>query len=93
MLGRSGLHNQLTVELSLLTVSGEAHMVRLFAVSMRMRVCRVVRVRIESTADQNVAPARTSIAVNISFISVVLTGLLTMFQLWDHVSSAITTVF
>ena len=68
-------------------------MTRHFAVSMRMRVHRVVRVRIESTADEKVTPARKSSAVAISFIPLVLTAMLTTFQLWDHVSSAITTVF
>jgi len=68
-------------------------MVRRFTVSMRMRVHRVVRVRLKCTAEENVTPARKSSAVSISFISLVLTTMLTTFQLWDHVSSAITTVF
>ncbi|PZE31876.1 hypothetical protein DEJ02_01115 [Curtobacterium sp. MCLR17_042] len=68
-------------------------MARHFAVSMRMRVHRVVRLRIESTADEKVTPVRKSSTVAISFIPLVLTTMLTTFQLWDHASSAITTVF
>lgn len=68
-------------------------MARHFGMFMRMRPRCGFRVRVKYTVDENVTPARKSSTASISFIALVLTTLVTAFQLWDHVSSAITTVF